>query len=53
MGILFFIVAAVFFFFAAVGVTVIPGPTAWGLVCLALGLALSGVPWPTWRKPNG
>ncbi|HXJ72153.1 MAG TPA: hypothetical protein VNM37_04855 [Candidatus Dormibacteraeota bacterium] len=53
MGRVFFVVAALFFFFAAVGVTVIPNPTAWGLVLTALGLAAgnwSPWPWPG-RKP--
>lgn len=45
MGVVFFVIAAVLFFFAAVGVQIIPGPTAWGLVCLAIGLAV-GSWWP-------
>ncbi len=32
--------AVILFFFAAVGVTLIPNPTSWGLFCLALGLLL-------------
>ena len=42
--------AALFFFFAAVGVRILPEPTAWGLVCLAIGCAVSGVPWIPWRR---
>lgn len=38
-----FVIAAVLFFFAAIGVTIIPQATAWGLFFLALGLALGGV----------
>jgi hypothetical protein len=48
MGRIFFGIAALFFFFAAVGVTVIPNPTAWGLVAVALGLAVGA--WIPWRK---
>ena len=44
----FFGIAAFLFFFAAVGVTVIPNPSAWGLVSLAIGLAVGG--WTPWRK---
>lgn len=46
MGRIFFIVAAVFFFLAAVGANIIPQATAWGLVALALGLALGADYWP-------
>lgn len=49
MGRIFFIIAAVLFFFAAVGVAIIPNPTAWGLVCLAIGLAI-GSYWPAWKQ---
>lgn len=51
MGRLFFIFAVVLFFFAAVGVGIIPNPTAWGLVSLAIGFAVAGVPvsFP-WKK---
>lgn len=40
---LLFLVAAVLFFLAAVGSSLIPNATAWGLFFLALGLALGGV----------
>lgn len=48
MGRIFFGIAALFFFFAAVGVNIIPNPTAWGLVSMALGLAVGA--WIPWRK---
>ena len=48
MGIFLFIAAAIFFFLAAVGSTLLPNPTAWGFVCLALGLACGT--WAPWRK---
>lgn len=48
MGRIFFAIAALFFFFAAVGVTFMPNPTAWGLVSLALGLAVGG--WIPWKR---
>lgn len=38
-----FVIAAVLFFIAAVGSSILPNPTAWGLFFVALGLALSGV----------
>lgn len=51
IGQVFLLIAVVLFFFAAVGVAFIPNPTAWGLVCFALGVLLAGV--PMWRsKPN-
>ncbi len=50
MGFFFLIAAAVLFFFAGVGVTVIPNPTTWGLFCFVLGVLLSGVPMPTWKR---
>jgi hypothetical protein len=43
VGSLFFLAAVVLFFFAAIGVAMIPNPTAWGLCCLALGHLLGGV----------
>lgn len=48
VGRIFFGIAALLFFFAAVSVTIIPNPTAWGLFCVALGLAVGG--WIPWRK---
>jgi hypothetical protein len=42
--------AALLFFFHAVGVTIIPKPEAWGLVCLAVGCAVGGVAWAPWKK---
>jgi len=43
-------IAAAFFFCAAVGVTVIPNPSAWGLVALSIGCAIGGWNWTPWRK---
>lgn len=40
---LLFAIAAVCFFLAAIGSSVIPNATAWGLFFLALGMALGGV----------
>jgi hypothetical protein len=51
MGRVFFGVAALFFFFAAVGVTIVPNPTAWGLVMTAIGLAIGGWSWAPWKRP--
>lgn len=50
MGRFFFISSAVLFFFAAINVTIIPNPTAWGLVALAVGLAVGGWSWTPWKK---
>jgi len=47
MGMVFFVIAAVFFFFAAVSVTIFPNPLAWGLCAIGLGLAIGG-----WVPPN-
>ncbi len=44
VGQIFLLAAVVLFFFAAIGVVFIPNPTSWGLVCLALGILLAGVP---------
>lgn len=41
---MFHLIAAILFFFAAVGANLIPNPTAWGLVALALGLCFGGGP---------
>lgn len=49
MGRILFAVAAVLFFLAAVGSTIIPHATAWGLVALALGLAVGA--WTPWKRP--
>lgn len=50
MGRIFCGVAALFFFLAAVGSGLIPNPTAWGFVAMAIGLAVGGwTPWP-WRR---
>lgn len=49
MSIGFFSLAALLFFFSAVGVTIIPKPEAWGLVCVAIGLAMGGLGWRLWR----
>jgi hypothetical protein len=50
MGRIFFGIAAVFFFLAAVGAHLIPNPTAWGFVALALGCCVGG--WTPWRKTS-
>ena len=44
LGFIFLLCAAVLFFFGAVGVVIVPNPTAWGFVALALGLLTGGVP---------
>lgn len=41
-------IAALFFFFAAVGVRILPDPTAWGLFATAVGLAVGGM--PPWKR---
>jgi hypothetical protein len=52
MGWIFMFMAVVFFFLAAVGSAVIPQPTSWGLVCMAIGLAVGGYfPWG-YRRPT-
>lgn len=48
MGRIFFGIAALLFFLAAVGASIIPNPTAWGLFSVALGFAVGG--WIPWRK---
>ena len=53
MGRIFFAISAIFFFLAAVGSHILPNPTAWGLVALALGLAV-GAWMPSFsRAPKG
>lgn len=48
-----YVIAAVLFFFAAVGVGIIPNPTAWGLFFVALGLAFgSAIPWPSFTRKS-
>ncbi len=37
-----FLAAAVLFLLAAIGATLLPNAMIWGLVCVALGLFLSG-----------
>jgi hypothetical protein len=50
MGRIFYAFSALFFFLAAVGSHIMPNATAWGLVALALGLAVGG--WtPSFRRP--
>lgn len=49
MGNIFMIAALVLFFFAAVGVSFIPNPTAWGLVAMTAGF-IAGGGWPAWFK---
>ena len=39
---IFFLAAAVLFVLAAVGSTLLPNAMIWALVCIALGLFLSG-----------
>ena len=52
MGRVLFGVATLFFFLAAVGSALVPNPTAWGLVLVALGLCVGGwIPWPS-RRPG-
>jgi hypothetical protein len=49
MGRIFYAISAIFFFLAAVGSHIMPNATAWGLVALALGLAVGG--WtPSFRR---
>jgi len=48
MGRIFFGLAAFFFFLAAVGAHILPNPTAWGLVTMALGLVVGD--WRPWRR---
>lgn len=50
IGQIFLLGAVLLFFFACIGVTVIPNPTGWGLVTLALGILLAGVPIPAWKR---
>lgn len=45
-----YILSAILFFFAAVGVTLIPNPTAWGLFFMALGMATGGPAWGFWKR---
>ena len=52
MGRIFFAVAALFFFLAAVGAHLIPNPTAWGFVALALGCCVGGLSWTPWKKTS-
>ncbi len=52
MGRVFFGAAALAFFFAAVGREPIPHPMAWGLVLMAIGLMLEGVPMIPWKRPG-
>jgi len=47
---IFCAIAAILFFLAAVGANIIPNPTAWGLVALAIGCAIGGWSWMPWRK---
>lgn len=50
MGRVFFGLAALFFFFEAANVHIMPHPTAWGFVSLALGLAVGG--WIPWKRSS-
>jgi hypothetical protein len=49
LGRILFGIATVLLFLAAVGSHVIPNPTAWGFVTLALGFAVGG--WTPWKRP--
>ena len=40
IGMILYLVAAVLFLLAAIGSTIVPNPTTWGLFCVALGLFL-------------
>lgn len=40
MPFIMFIIAAIFFFLAAVSANLLPNPTAWGLVALAVAFVL-------------
>ncbi len=52
MNIVFFIIATIIFFLVGIGSPVLgPNAMVWGHCCVALGLALGGVPWP-WRRPG-
>ena len=46
---IFYLAAAILFLMAAIGLTLLPNAANWGLVCLALGLLLSGYNF-TFRK---
>jgi hypothetical protein len=52
VGMIFILIATLLFFFAATGIAIalVPNATAWGLFCLALGILLSGVPIPYYRR---
>ncbi len=52
MGRIFFGISALLFFFAAVGVHIIPNPTAWGLFSLALGLFIGGIDFAFWKRKS-
>lgn len=53
MSRLFFVAAMILFFCGAVGVHPIPHEEMWGFFCLALGLALTGVPMSLpWKKTS-
>jgi hypothetical protein len=41
LGRIFYAIAAVIFFLAGIGVTAIPNPMIWGLLCVTLGLLLA------------
>lgn len=54
MGRIFFAIAAVLFFLAAVGAHLIPHSGEWGLVALAIGLAVgTWMPPIPWKKAGG
>jgi len=48
MGRIFFGIAALFFFLDGVGSSIIHHATTWGLVALALGLAVGD--WRPWKR---
>jgi hypothetical protein len=52
MGRVFFGIAAIFFFLLAVGSSLLPNATGWGLCATAIGLLIGGwTPPGPWRKP--
>jgi hypothetical protein len=40
VGMIFYVIAAIFLFLGGIGSTAIPNPQIWGLFCIALGLLL-------------
>ena len=42
IGHIFYVIAAIVLFLGGIGARVIPNPDIWGLLCIALGLLLTG-----------